>query len=286
MTFSEKKIQLQFSLASGEFEGGGNSATVDGLRIDCQISASMAPSFATMELAVYGLPLSVMQQLTTVGTQWNARYKNGIDVLAGDDDSMSLVFSGTIFSAYVDATQMPNTCLRVVASPFVFESVAPADPTSIQGSADVAGMIQTLVGKLGGAKGFETNGVNVKLSNPYLYGSVWGQIREIAESAGIDVAVDRGVVVISPRGTPRQGEAPLISPGTGLVSYPTFVQNRVVLRTLFDPRINLLGPVNVQSSLQPACGQWQVIQLDYDLTSLTPGGNWFQTVNCVPVGTQ
>lgn len=284
MAFTEKQITCQFSLASGQFEGGGNSSEITGLRVEAQIHVTGKPSFAQMEMAIYGLPLSIMNQLSTVGGQWNARYKNGIDVLAGDDDGMSLVFSGVIFNAYVDAAQMPEVCLRVLAAPYVFESVEPAESTSINGSADAAGMIQKLAGQIG-VKGFENNGVSVKLASPYYYGSPWGQIRQIADDGNFDIAVDRGILVISPRGSPRSGDTPLISPQTGLVSYPMFVQNRVVVKTLFNPAVQLLGKVNVQSSLQPACGDWQVVIIDYDLQSIVPGGNWFQTLTCVPVGT-
>jgi len=285
MAFSEKQIQVNFSLASGEFEGGGNSASFSGLRVSAQIEVTGGPSFATAEIAVYGLPLSLAQQLATVGQQWNARYKNGIDVLAGDaGGSLSLVFSGIIFNAYVEGQNQPDVCLRILASPGVYDSVAQTDPTSVKGSADVAGMIQKLVGKTS-LKGFQNNGVSVKLANPYYYGSPMSQIADIASDANVDVAINAGTLTISPRGKPTSGQAPLISPETGLVAYPTFVQNRVIVKALFNPSVQVLGNVQVLSSLQPACGTWQVIRIEYDLESVTPGGAWYMTLDTVPVGT-
>lgn len=283
MSFSEKKISLQLSLASGEFEGGGNSAMIEGLRTSCQIRVTGAPSFASMEAAIYGLPLSTIQQLTTVGAQWNARYKNGVDVLAGDDNGMSLVFSGTVFNAFFDGAQMPETCLRIVAAPLVFESVVPAPPTSVKGGADAAGMIKVLASQIGVP--VEDNGVNVKLSNPYYSGSPWSQIQDIARDGNFDLTVDRGTIVISPHGVPRQGKIPLMSPTTGMTGYPMFVQNRIVVRGEFNPQIQVFGALAVQSELQPANGNWQVVQLDHDLESVAPGGNWFSTATCNPFGT-
>lgn len=285
MTFSEKMITCQFSLASGEFEGGGNSANIEGLRVEAQIHVTGAPSFATMEAAIYGMPLSLMQQLATVGSQWTARYKNGIDLLAGDDDGMSIVFSGTIFNAYIDAAQMPDTCFRVVAAPYVFESVNSAPPTSVNGSADVADMIKNLATQIG-AKGFENAGVSVKLAHPYYYGSPWGQIVDIARDANINIAVDRGIIVITPRAVSRAGSAPIVAPETGMVAYPAFVENRLVVRTLFNPEIAVFGNIVVQSSIQAACGTWKVLQADYDLQSVAPNGNWFETLTCVLPGSQ
>lgn len=285
MAFSLKQIQLNFSLASGQFAGGGNTSNVSGLRVSAQIEVTGGPSFGEAELAVYGMPLDTMQQLATVGAQWNARYKNGIDVLAGDDDSgLSLIFSGIIYNAYVDGNEQPDVCLRILAAPGVFQAVQVTPPTSIKGPADAAGMIQKLVGQMG-LKGFQNNGVKVKLANPYYPGSPWQQASAIARDGNFDIAVDRGTLTISPRGKPTSGDGPMISPATGLVGYPAFVQNRVVARALFSPEVHVLGKVQIQSSLQPACGTWQVIKISYDLESLTPNGNWFMSLDTVPVGT-
>lgn len=285
-SFSEKQISVQFSLASGQFEGGGNSFSVSGVKVDAQITVTGAPEIAQMALSIWGLPLTIMQQLTTVGTQWNARYKNGIDVLAGDDESgLSLVFSGTIFNAFVQGDQ-PNVSLQILAAPLVFESVQDVPPTSINGSADAAGMIQKLAGQMAGIKSFENNGVNVKLTSPYYYGSPWAQARQIAQDGNFDITVDRGVLVVSPPGTPRQGTAPLVSPQTGMVGYPTFVQNRVVVKALFNPAVKVFGPVQIKSSLIPANGTWQVMKEELDLQSIEAGGNWFMTLYCNPLGTQ
>lgn len=287
MTFTEKKITCQFSLASGQFQGGGNSVVVSGLRTQVQLSiVGGPPSFGSLALAIYGLPLSDMNALSVVGKQFSASYNNGLDILAGDDDSgMSLIFSGTIFRSWVDAAQMPDVCFRATAMPIAFGAVPSAQFTSINGPGDVSQMIERLSSQIG-VKGFENHGVSVKLASPYYSGSAWSQIQQIAEAANIDMAVDRGVLVITPRGKSRAGDVPIISPTTGLVSYPTFVQNGLVVKTLFNPAITLLGNINVQSSLQPACGPWKVTSIDYDLESVTPGGNWFQELNCIPTDSQ
>lgn len=285
MAFTEKQIRVVFSLANGQFEGGGNSAQIDGLRVSLQAQIAAYPSFGTAHVAIYGLPLSTMQQLSTVGPQWNARYKNEISVLAGDAETgMSLVFTGVIYNGLVDAAQMPDVALRVTAATGAFDAVNPADATSINGSADAAGMIQRLASQMGFS--FYNNGVTVKLASPYYYGSAWNQMVEIAEHGNFDIIVDFNTVTVTPRGVPRPGQTtPLISPATGLVSYPSFVENRLILRSLFNPNVIPLGAIEVQSSLTPACGRWQVIMIDHDLDSVTPNGNWFSTYTCVPIGT-
>jgi hypothetical protein len=293
VSFSTKRIEVQFSLASGQFEGGGNTASNTGIRVSFQAEITGAPSLGTATMAIYGLPEQMMQQLSTVGPQWNARYKNGIDILAGDDDSgMSVVFSGIIFNALIDAAQMPQVALRINAAPGAFESVNTAKPTSINGSADAAGMISTLASQMGFS--FENNGVTAKLANPYYAGSAWDQMIDIAYDGNFDLCVDcrgggsgkPGTIVISDPGKPRSGDAPLIAPWTTMASYPSFVQNQLIVRSLFNPAVKPLGSINVQSELQPACGTWQVIKIDHDLDTITPSGNWFSTYTCVPLGTQ
>lgn len=284
MGFSEKRINVQFSLANGQFEGGGNSASVTGLRVQCQIEATAGPSQSTAEIAIYGMELSVMNQLATVGAQFNARYKNGIDIFAGDDSGTSLVFTGVIFTGLIDAQQMPETCFRIVAAPGPFEQVKPMTPISIQGSADAAGLMSQLAGQMG--LSFQNNGVSVKLANPYYAGSAWQSALEIAEHGGFDIAVERGAMIISSRGDPLSKKPFPITAGVNLVSYPSFIQNKIALSAEFDSAVGLLNPIEVQSSLKGASGTWQVVKNSYDLESLTPGGNWFMHIEAVPSGTK
>ncbi|MGJ2639725.1 hypothetical protein ACR8HR_22490, partial [Salmonella enterica subsp. enterica serovar Paratyphi A] len=62
-----------------------------------------------MQMAIYGLPLSLMNQLSNVGRDLNKSLLNTITVQAGDDEmGMHLVFQGQIFRAFVDARAMPK----------------------------------------------------------------------------------------------------------------------------------------------------------------------------------
>jgi len=279
MSFSEKQIEVEFALASGEFEGGGNSATISGLRCQAQIESTYGPSQSQMALAIYGMPLAMMNQLATVGTQWSAMYLNGIKVSAGDDDGMSLVFTGLIYSAFVDANQMPEVAFRILASPGSYQNVKPVDPVSINGAANAADLLKQLAGQMG--LDFQNQGVTAQLADPYYYGSAWSIAQEIADHAHISMTIDRGLMVITPANASRQDQAVAVGPTTGLVGYPSFAQNGVVLRTQFNPNILVNGLVDVSSSLTAARGKWKVYRIDSDLESITPGGSWFQTVYAI-----
>jgi len=280
VSFIERDIDVVFDLANGQFLGGGNSYTVTGLRVQCKIVATGGPFISSAEITIYGMPLQLMNQLSTIGSQWSQRGNNKISVFANG----SLVFSGAIFNAFVDAAQQPQVCFRVIASPGAYQSVVPLDPISIQGSADAAQLMSQLASKMGFQ--FENNGVNVKLSNPYYDGSPWQAAVELAQHGNFDLTVERGVLIISPFGSPRQGATVLVSADTGMKGYPAFVQNGLVVEALFDPTVKLLGLIEVQSTLSPANGVWQVRKVEYDLESITPGGPWFMTLETNPVGTK
>lgn len=283
MSFAEKEITVNFALASGQFAGGGNTATVSGLRVQAQIeTVATSPAFGTMALAIYGMPLETMQQLATVGPDWSQRYKNEIEVLAGDVGSPSLIFTGVIYNAYVDGADQPDVCLRVQAGPGSFVQVQPATPVSINGSADVAGILQKLAQQMGFR--FENNGVQVKLESPYYWGSAWQMAIQVAQDANINMAIERGVMAITPRDAPRNGAPVPVGPLTGMIGYPAFVQNRLLVRALFNPDVQVIGLIDVTSQLQPACGTWKVIKISYDLDTVTANGAWFMSIEAIPPG--
>jgi hypothetical protein len=283
MAFTQKKIEAKITLANGMFEGGGNFTRISGLRTSCLIDVTGGPSCSYMSMAVFGLPLSTMNKLSNVGASYQSSYLNEIDVFAGDDESgMTLVFTGNIVTCFVDASQMPNVCLRITAQPFSFYAQKPSTAISQKGSADVGQMMQSLASEMG--FGFENNDVNVKLSNPHYYGSPWQQVSQIAYDAGIEYVVERGVLVITPAGVPRKGDPVLISPQTGMRGYPQFNQATVIVTALFAPAVKYQGQVKVQSDLTSACGTWPVNRLQYELESMVPNGKWFMTLSLYTQG--
>ena len=282
MAFVQRLITVEISLANGVFDGGVNSASLSGLRVSARIQIPAGATKSNLDAAIYGLPLSMMNQLSTVGTQLNRQAKNKIAVLAGDAVSgMATVYQGTLYSAFVDAQGMPDVALRVEGSSGLYEAVQPIAPTSMQGSADVATVMQGLAGQMG--LQFENNGVSVQLANPYFSGSPWLQARTAAEHAGIEFLVDNGTLAIWNPGQARQGATVMISPQTGMVGYPMFSQPTVIVKTLFDPSIKYGGKMQIQSDLTPACGTFVINNVDFELDSMVPHGRWFATLSGVPV---
>lgn len=282
MAFSQKLITTSFSLGQGSFgPSGGNSFTAENLRTVCRIGKWGGASTGTMELAIYGMPLSVMNQLSTVGTQYQFVGQNNVTVSAGDATSMGLVFQGTITAAYVDARGMPEVAFRVSAQAGAQQAATPAQPTTRQGSSDAATVMGNLAQQMGFS--FENNSVSKQITNLYLWGDLRTQAKELAEAAGIEWVIDNGTLAIWNPGLSRQstGGAPLISAQTGMVGYPTFDSAAVIVTTLFDPIIKPGGSIQIQSDLTPACGTWGVNSIDLALDSMVPHGSWFEVIRAV-----
>ena len=281
MSFVQRILEASITLASGNFAGGGNSLTLSGLRMSAIIEASGGPSSSTLELTIYGMTLSQMNQLSTVGSQLYQQNQNHITLKAGDAQAgMATAFKGDIFNAFVDAQQMPNVCLRISAKPGASTDVQPTTPTSVKGTSDVATVMKQLAQKGGWA--LENNGVNVKLNNMYLAGAIGQQMRTLARHAGIEFFFDHTTsnAVITPPGQARQGSStPLISPQTGMIGYPCFNQAQVIVRVIFNQSIQFYGKVTIQSDLTAACGSFTVFHVVHELECEVPRGKWFSVLS-------
>ncbi len=288
MTFSQKLLQAQITLASGNFgASGGNSKTLSNLRMSAKIKSTGAGNCRLQELAIYGMPLQDMNQLTTLGTAFGQQAKNNIVLQASDNGgkSYSTVFNGDIMEAFVDAQSMPEVCFRITGAVGLFNAAKPIPPTSVNGKADVLKLAQGLAKTMGYT--FEGNNVNLKLTNPYLHGTGISQMRQLAYAAGIEWTIDQSnTLAIWPANQSRQTSSiPLVSKDTGMVGYPAFRQGRIIVVSYFNPAFTQGGKIQVQSDLTPANGMWETRSVEHELDCLVPRGKWFSVLTCTQYGT-
>ena len=277
MAFTPRVIETTFQLGQGSFPDGSTSTTVQGLRTSARISKAGALDM-TAHLRIYGMPLSLMNSLSTMGQQVSLLPRNSVTIEAGDALSgVGVVFIGTVMMAFIDFQGIPEVALDVTAQQTGIGSVQQAKPQSYSGSTDVAGIMQGLASTMGLT--FENNDVNVKIPAPYLYGAPWVQARQAADAAGINVCIDNGKLAIWPKRGARGSTVPVISPETGMINYPTYTGFGLIVRSLFSKDFVFGGNVQVQSSLQPANKTWYVYQIDHDLESLVHRGQWFSTLS-------
>lgn len=284
MSFVERRLNVSFHLGEGSFgESGANSVKIRDARVSARISKAGGMSMCASQIEIYGLPQSRMNELSTYGLKWSSQRRNEVSVEAGDSDgNMSTVFVGTISDAWADYGAMPDVPLRVVAQSGLFDTVKPTPATSYEGGVDVATIMAGLASKMG--LSFENSGVNVRLSNPYFSGSARQQVIACASAANIEHIIDNSVLAIWNPGSARGSQVPIIAPRTGLIGYPSFTSKGILWQGIYDPSIGYGSKISMESSVKPACGEWIIYKLDYNLDSMVPKGQWSYTAEATRPG--
>lgn len=280
MAFVKRAITVKLTLGSGDFgEGKGDTVTAEGLRVSAHITKAGQPSADMADIRVWGLTQDVMNQATDLGKPLSRARNNVVTVSAGDATSgVSLVYSGTIKTAYGDFSDPPNAALVISSISNMVDQAKPVPPLSFPGGADATVVANQIAGSMG--KSLTNWGVSgIQLNSPYFAGTAIQQMNKLAEATGIQWTTSDGAPLeIWPSGSARGDQIPLISPDTGLVNYPEYCDLGVALTTLYMPGLAFGGNFMLDTSITNAKGKWQCIGLELILESEMPGGQWFALV--------
>lgn len=300
----QRKIVVTFQLDVGTFDDPQKSNTlrVEGLRVRVGITAAGGPSLGQATIRIYGMRLNDMAQIMKPFRMVNGQinYKNNrVIVEAGDEvNGMSRIFAGNITQAPIDLSNLPETCLLVLANAGAWDAVKTIPPTSYPGSADVAVIMQNLANTrpsmfdvVGGSEvehlaGFENNGVSVILSTQYLKGTLIEQATAAATAAHINWVIDEktNVLAIWPKGGSRGGVIPEISPESGMIGYPVNMNNLgISVGMIFNPQLQLGGQVQIRSGMPYATGKYRITSVAHDLDSEMANGQWESKIEGWPL---
>ena len=294
--FSKKRIDVTFSLGQGTFGTSGfKTVKCSGYRVQCDIARSGGVSKGELNLRIYGLDVSTMNQLARVGRVPTGQTQNQIIVAAGDTDPLPNVYKGSIFMGWADFTAAPDVAFVVGAQAGWWETVYGGTPSSYHGSVDVAQIMADLVAKMNAENGtgytVENNSnLSFTLNDQYLSGSYFAQAQTAAFNAGINMELDNDVLAIWPMGGARvksttlNANTPIVSIDTGEYGYPKYNATGITVRCAFNPAIKVGGLIYVKSLLQPATQTWIVNTIAHNLDSEIPNGNWFSTMECSAPG--
>lgn len=288
MSFVRRKLEVVISLVNSPdgkpitFEGtDNNSAKLSGeLRMMAKVVKQGGATKGSLNMTIFGLTLSKMNKLSTLGQRLELVPKNLITVKAGDAKiGMFTVFEGTITAAYADLNAAPQVGFRITGYTGAAQAVTNAKATSYRGAVDVNTVLRGLAAQMGLV--FETTAGPIMLSNPCFEGSAWTQMRAAADAAGVNATIDDGILAVWPKGGARPGLIPEVSVKTGMIGYPAYTANGLYVRTIFNPYVRATGKkVKIVSDQKPACGEWQVLTLDHDLSCNEPGGQWSSAFEC------
>lgn len=285
MSFLDRKIDVQFQLANGEFgDGLGNSKSYSGLKCEVSINNVGGATMNSLQLRVYGMSADTMHRISTMGLKILTIPRNVITVTASNlIGGMSQVFQGTIAQSWIDYRGAPEVSFNVEAYAGFFEQIKAIGVNSYKGSTDVATVIESLAKSIGFA--FTNNGVTAKLESPYFAGSALTQIKSCADHAGISYDISNGSVQIWPSGESKDNVTFVISPENGLVGYPIFSSTGIDIQTEFNPDMQIGRRVEVISSIPQACGNnWGCQVARHELASQVPNGPWFTYAKLAQVG--
>lgn len=304
MALIRRKLSIQIQLLGDTFDNGSDSLQVDGLRCSCTVQSTIGgvtPFQGQLAMEIQGLKPQDMAKLSTLGLTAGTYQKNNIAVYAGDDNTgMSLIFSGSIFAAFVDYNAQPDVGVQICASETQATQVPKIAASSYKGVVSVATMLQAIASNAG--MSFVNAGVNAKLSNHAVGGSAAVQIADICLAALVNYDIRANTLTIWPQGATRDSDIVSVSPETGLVGYPQYSAQGIDIQTEFNPNILLGRQVNVTSTIPKpgpntptntagvapigASGTFYTFDVVHELSSETPNGPWFTKAKLGTVNTQ
>lgn len=281
MTLARRRIDVTITIGQGQFgEQIGDTMTLTGYRVQAYIEAVGGDAQGTAQVRIYGLPVDTLNRLTMTGPIANQmRAGNAILIAAGDDgQALSTIYQGYITESWSEMQEAPNAALVVMAGTAAVAAVKPVNASSYIGPTQVSSIMADLAAEAG--FGFQDNGVQVTLDNPYFPGTTLSKIQSCARAAGIYYTIDQGVLIIWPMGSSAQQDGTIIlSPSTGLVGYPTFGQHGVTARCLLNPALQYGKQFTIEGSIMtPANRTWHAWSVQHTAESQTPNGAWFTDV--------
>ena len=289
MTHSFNQKSLRVTLLLNEknpaFDKEGNNTIVfEGLRVIAQIQSGNGSVSPFAKIQIFNLNLNAINQLTKI--KWNTDREgkfNFVKLEANINGEYSTVYEGTIHFAYPNFGSVPDVVLTIDSSIAMNHQINAVAPTRYKGEVDVAQAINALCQQMG--MRFENNGVNAKVSNPYLPQTALEQVRALCTATNTSLYMDLNTIAITPQGKAREVQIPVISPQSGLIGYPTpLMQGGVTFSCLYDPLLKFGGLVEIQNSLiEAANGRWLIQGLSISLESGVPNGKWQADVQAFDV---
>ena len=287
MTMTKRGIRVIITLGEGAFgddpASKDNTVTLEGLQVSATVQKGGLPSLDSAAVRIHGLEQSMVNKLSRVGVPFMKVRNNRITVEAGDPEAgYSQVFSGVIQTAFGDYQSAPDVALQVMAQAGILGLKKPVTALSYPQGVKVGTVCAQIAASM--EMSFINHGVDITLPASYFPGTAVDQLRAVARAAGINAQITGGpvgddanknYVEIWPKGGTRGGRVPLISPKTGLVGYPEYNDLGLTLTTLYEPGLAFGGRFHLDTSVEPAKGLWNILQIAYELESETPGGPWF-----------
>lgn len=278
MSFINRQIDVIFF---DNNQGLEQSLTLKGHRCECTITNEVSTyAAARMHMRIFGMTMAAMNQYSSTGATLLMSNGNsyGITVNAGDEGTThNQIFTGDIFSSYIDFTSVPEVSFVINAMVGVTAKAKVAPAKSWKGKVNVATAIQGIAKDMGFAF-LNNDNLQVTLNDQVVGGSNIDQILTLAGHAKIPVTFENNTVSIWANESSRDNTVINVSKGLGMVGYPSYWDAGFTVKTIFNPNIFGGRKVNLTSEIPAANGIFKVLGATHELSTLLPNGAWFTTV--------
>lgn len=278
-SFTRKIIELEITLGKGVFSEGGETKIIRGLPCRVNISKPGLPDQNSASVTVTGLSYEDMERLTTLAFRPLESHHNLMTIRAGEEGGpLSVAFKGEIISAWADFNTAPDVAMNFDASSGNYPQQIAEEPLSVHEEAPLEDLLRQFAAAAGYA--FKNEGFSGSVRNSIFSGSPITKALAAAEEAGADLLIDDGTMILLPKDASRQNSAVQLSPATGLIGYPTFDQNGISCKCLYNPNLQHSGLVSLKSSSPHASGLWKITNLSHSLSAGAPnGGPWESNIS-------
>ncbi|MBV1833083.1 baseplate hub protein [Novacetimonas pomaceti] len=294
----------KFNYQTGKAETSeisGQRIVLQGYRTIADIECFGQESAVAASLQIYNLPDNLMRALAGYGTNglFNYAAVGAANLAAGvgavvvnvytrmstisvsssggtSSASRSRIFSGSLINSVVQMRGVPDPFLAIQCNTMNDARLAPAQPLSFKGATSVATVAQTLASNMGW--GFQNNGVQTVLQNPYFPGSTAQQLHDLAYQGMFSYVVDQNTLSIWPvTGSRKPGgnmPVPTVGPDNGLIGYPEFNDIGVSFRTIYRPDLRFGDQIYLDTAAPNAAGNYNIRSIAHHLSAEAPGGPW------------
>lgn len=307
MSFTKRHLQYIIKLNDGSFVLPGNTkdtfdngATVlnlDGFRSVASIQTvqgGLSPFVGRALIQLWGMKPADMAKLSTLGLDIARINKNALWVFAYDDGNFAnaiQVFAGTIQTARLNYNAMPDVLLELDCYGAGDQQTQAIPATSVQGSGDVATMLQGICAACDPPVTLVNKGVSSKLSNPAYAGSPEQQVRGICLDSNTAYTLQGGVLTIWDGSKNIDGTTVNVGPDSGMVGYPEYSMMGFDITTAFDQEIQVGRQLALQKATDPNAlpvpgipGTYFIRMVEHELSSEMPDGPWFTHAHVTAAG--
>lgn len=281
--FSVKTVRITIQLRKGEFDNGGNTVIIEGLPVSVTVTKQGGEAKNKASVTVDNLKLETATQLTTLAFKRLETYNNVIQIDAGSQGAeLSTIFIGEITSA-VPVMSDSKLSLKIEALAGYYPALIPSTPTSVQENTTVEKLMKQFADEAGYS--FENKGITASVANSVFVGSPVEKAKTLARQADIDLLIDDNKFTIQPFEAPKDGQIPLLSKNTGLIGYPSFSNEGINCKSVFNDKLKVGSYFKLESILPHASGEWQITKVEHRLEANIPnGGTWESNVTGVLPG--